>query len=73
MKTIIFGVSLLISAGAWASPLTVASPDGKLKVVTDVAGGRPVYSVIYDGNTILENSPLGLLTDVGDLSKGMWL
>lgn len=73
MKTIIFGVSLLISAGAWASPLTVASPDGKLKVVTDVAGGRPVYSVIYDGNTILENSPLGLLTDVGDLSKGMSL
>ena len=37
MKTIIFGVSLLISAGAWATPLTVASPDGKLKVVTDVA------------------------------------
>lgn len=73
MKTIIFGVSLLISVGAWASPLTVASPDGKLKVVTDVAGGRPVYSVIYDGNTILENSPLGLLTDVGDLSKGMSL
>ncbi len=73
MKTIIFGVSLLISAGAWASPLTVASPDGKLKVVTDVAGGRPVYSVFYDGNTILENSPLGLLTDVGDLSKGMSL
>lgn len=73
MKTIIFGVSLLISAGAWASPLTVASPDGKLKVVTDVAGGRPGYSVIYDGNTILENSPLGLLTDVGDLSKGMSL
>lgn len=73
MKTIIFGVSLLISAGAWASPLTVASPDGKLKVVTDVAGGRPVYSVIYDGNTILENSPLGLLTDIGDLSKGMSL
>lgn len=73
MKTIIFGVSLLISAGAWASPLTVASPDGKLKVVTDVAGGRPVYSVIYDGNTILENSPLGLLTDVGDLSNGMSL
>lgn len=73
MKTIIFGVSLLISAVAWASPLTVASPDGKLKVVTDVAGGRPVYSVIYDGNTILENSPLGLLTDVGDLSKGMSL
>lgn len=73
MKTIIFGVSLLISAGAWASPLTVASPDGKLKVVTDVAGGRPVYSVIYDGNTIIENSPLGLLTDVGDLSKGMSL
>lgn len=73
MKTIIFGVILLISAGAWASPLTVASPDGKLKVVTDVAGGRPVYSVIYDGNTILENSPLGLLTDVGDLSKGMSL
>lgn len=73
MKTIIFGVSLLISAGAWASPLTVASPDGKLKVVTDVAGGRPVYSVIYDGNTILENSPLGLLTDVGDLSTGMSL
>ena len=66
-------MSLLISAGAWASPLTVASPDGKLKVVTDVAGGRPVYSVIYDGNTILENSPLGLLTDVGDLSKGMSL
>lgn len=73
MKTIIFSVGLLLSANAWGAPLLVESPNGKLKVVTDIAGGKPVYSVTYNGNTILENSPLGLKTDVGDLSEGMTL
>jgi hypothetical protein len=31
----------------------------------------PVYSVKYDGKTMLDESPLGLTTNIGDFTKGM--
>ena len=64
---------MLFSVTAWGVPLTVESPNGKLKVISDVESGKPVYSVSYNGDTILENSPLGLRTSAGDLSLGMSL
>ncbi len=71
MKKLILSLGVMLSAGVCGASVTVSSPDGKLKVVTDVAGGKPVYSVSYNGNTMLENSPLGLRSDVGDFSTGM--
>lgn len=72
MKKLILGLSFLLSTTpAWCAPVETASPDGKLRVSTDIIGGKPVYSVSYNGKTILENSPLGFLSNEGDFSTGM--
>lgn len=50
----------------------VTGPDGKLKVVLDFPeNGQPTYTVTYDGKNMLEASPLGLKTNVGDFSHGL--
>ena len=50
----------------------VTGPDGKLKVVLDFPeNGQPTYTVTYDGKNMLEASPLGLKTNVGDFSYGL--
>ena len=47
------------------------SPDKQLKLTVNVADGKPVYSVSYKSKTVLENSPLGLVTNEGDFTSGM--
>lgn len=50
----------------------INSPNGKLKVETGTTNdGTPVYSVFLDGKIIIDNAPLGIVTDFADLSKGM--
>ncbi len=62
----------MVQASAMAAQVAaVSSPDGRLKVDIDVRGGRPVYSVLYDGKRMLENSPLGFVANTGDYSKDM--
>ncbi len=62
-----FMFSALCSQGA-----DIDSPTGKLKVITSVNDeGKPVYSVICDGKTVIDKAPLGLTTDFADLSKGL--
>lgn len=50
---------------------TVSGPDGRLKVSVDVKNGKPVYSVIYDGKQMLDESPLGFVANTGDYSKDL--
>lgn len=50
---------------------TVCSNDGRLKVTVKANGGSPVYNVTYDGTEILGDSPLGLVTDYADFTKGL--
>ena len=46
---------------------TVSSPDGNLKVNLSVnAEGTPVYNVTFGGVAVIEDSPLGMATTVGD-------
>lgn len=71
MKKSLFCFCLLLPGVAFGTGVSVSSPDGRLVVVTDVEAGKPVYSVSYDGKTMLEKSPLGLKTDVGDFTVGM--
>lgn len=62
-----FMFSALCSQGA-----DIDSPTGKLKVITSVNDeGKPVYSVICDGKTVIDKAPLGLTTDFADFSKGL--
>jgi hypothetical protein len=49
----------------------VSSPDGNLQVQIKLDQGKPLYSVIYNGKTFLEPSPLGLWTNEGDFSQKM--
>ena len=73
MKKVILSLSVLLASYAWGAPVDVAGPDGKLIVSTDVMGGKPVYSITYDGDVIIENSPLGFKSDVGDFTQYMAL
>lgn len=54
-----------------AQQATVAGPDGNLKVDIFLKGGTPLYTVSYKDKTILEDSPLGFVTDIGDFSTNV--
>lgn len=55
----------------FAQITTLNSPDGKLKLQLHLDEGQPGYSVDYEGKTILEKSPLGVITNEGDFSKNL--
>lgn len=69
-KLVVF-CCLLVAYSAFSQQAEVFSPDGKLKVNTSVENGNPIYSVTYNSKVILENSPLGLVTNEGDFTKNM--
>lgn len=62
---------LLLPIFAIGQVKTVTSLDGKLLLNFYVDQGVPLYSVIYNKNIMIEKSPLGLITNHGDFSKGM--
>lgn len=47
----------------------VKSPDKQLSVNVQLREGKAFYSVSYAGRSILEPSPLGLVSDLGDFSQ----
>lgn len=54
------------------SGAVIDSPSGKIRVSTSILeGGIPVYTVTYDGKKVIENAPVGLITDFADLSSGL--
>lgn len=61
----------MTSAAYSQNPVEVSSPDGNLEIRVSVNNGKPVYAVTYKGKTMLENSPLGVLTNEGDFSSDM--
>ncbi len=56
---------------AQAQDATVSSPDKQLTVSIIVSDGKPYYSVTLHNKVMLENSPLGLITNEGDFSTGI--
>ena len=72
MRIILVLCFILMASVAYSqNPMTVFSPDGNLELQLSVNNGNPVYSITYNGNTMLENSPLGLLTNEGDFRSDM--
>lgn len=63
--------SALCSVGVLAQVATVEGPDKRLNVSIDIKGGKPIYSITYDGKVMLDESPLGFVADNGDYSKGI--
>lgn len=61
----------LLFFNASAQVASIESPDEKLKLEVFVENGLPLYSVTYNNQTVLDKSPLGLLTNEGDFSTNM--
>lgn len=70
-KNILPLLFLLGSTCAKANEYTIASPDGRLKVVVECRDGRATYAVSYDGRQMLCPSNLGLVADYGDFTQGL--
>lgn len=63
------GLALLILP-VRAEDVSVSSPGGKLKLtVGSLHEGTACYSVDYNGKRMLEPSPLGMQTDLGDFTR----
>lgn len=75
MKKVSIVICLLIltALGVKAGENCITSPDGKLTVEIVVNAGIPIYSIEYNGKVFLKNSPLGLKTNVGDLTQNLAL
>lgn len=58
-----------------AQSVSVNGPDGKLQLTVSCpsANGEVSYAVTYNGKQILESSPLGMETNVGDFYRGLQL
>lgn len=70
-RILICGVLAMMMASASALEKKVASPGGKLVVTVNDTNGKPTYQVSLDGKVFLENSALGLNTNIGDFTQGM--
>lgn len=66
-------VSTFGSLVSQAQELVVFSPDKQLKVMISVQDGKPEYTVFYKEKSMLNASPLGLVTNEGDFSVGLKL
>lgn len=79
MKKVVFFSMLALTAQAVCAQLPsskslISSPDSKLQVaVFQNAAGSVLYEVSYKGKAILEQSPLGLTTNLSDFSKSLKL
>ena len=60
-----------LAMNAWAQDATVSSPDGRLKLDFNMRDGRPTYSITYDGQAAILESPLGFVANTGDFSQNM--
>lgn len=65
---LILSILFTFTTHMFAQIATLTSPDGKLNLQFHVVEGQPQYSVEYEGKTILEQSPLGIVTNEGDFS-----
>lgn len=70
MKKIALLTTLLSMSGILVAQ-EVQGPDGALKVNVELKDGSPFYAVNYNGKKILESSPLGLKSTIGDFSSGL--
>ena len=67
----LLGLLLFASLASYADDKTVSSPDGRLQVTIACNDGRATYSVSYDGTEVVKPSALGLVTNLGDFTRGL--
>lgn len=64
---------ILIISPIAAQQNQITSPDGKLVVSVEIKNGVPVYSVLLNSKIFIEESPLGMETNIGDFTQGITL
>ena len=70
-RTILAMTLLVAMSAANAAEKQVSSPDGKLTVTIADQDGKPTYLVSREGTVMLEASPLGIKTNMADLTQGL--
>jgi Glycoside hydrolase 97. len=70
-KTIICLFLLSVLVPLSAENIVIVSPDKNVRVTLSLRDGSLSYNVDYKGKVILENSPLGMITNVSDFSKNL--
>lgn len=72
MRKLIILCCFIISSAVYSqNTMSVSSPNGELTLNVVVKSGKPMYSITYKGGVVLEDSPLGLITNEGDFSSNM--
>lgn len=56
-----------------AAERKITSPDGKLVVVVSDSDGKATYSVAYDNELFVATSALGMKTNIGDFTTGLFM
>ncbi len=64
-------ILLLFVFEIFSQPYHVSSPDGLTKVTVGLKDGKPYYTLTYNEALMLEESALGLVTNLGDYSTEM--
>lgn len=72
-KILISLLVLLLNLPVFAENVIIESPDKNVQVNLFLRNGSLNYNISYKGKTILEDSPLGLVTNVSDFSKELVL
>ena len=71
-KTLTAAMLALLGATSLYAEKIVESPNGRLAVDLTVENGTPRYQVLLDGQTYIQPSALGLVTNIGEIAtKGM--
>ena len=75
MKKLVSALVAILGMGTLAAQdVVVKGPDGKLQLAVFAQNEtKPCYSVRYNGQTMLEKSPLGMDTNIGDFTKNLKL
>nr|WP_288835844.1 glycoside hydrolase family 97 protein [uncultured Flavobacterium sp.] len=72
MRKIFFLCCFIIFSAAYSqNTMSVSSPNGDLTLKVLINDGTAFYSVTYKGGIVLEDSPLGLITNAGDFTTNM--
>ena len=71
MKLVILCLGVCMSLSVWTKEHTIKSPDGKMVVTLSDEQGKPAYTVSYNNEVFIMNSPLGLNTNIGNFTQGM--
>ncbi|MBN2863358.1 MAG: glycoside hydrolase family 97 protein [Bacteroidales bacterium] len=70
-KNLLFLLLMSFASPMFSQQNTVSGPDGKLILTVLIRDSIPFYSAAFNGIPMLEESPLGLITSIGDFSSGM--